>query len=156
MDLILIWQQPLDKAGYTLRENGGLRTNEKGETISLKLVTNVGNPLRDQIALFIQEDLGKVGIQLEIEFLEWEDLKKQMFTSNYDLFLGGWELSCIPDITNLFHTSAIGSTNFIAYSNEKLDALLDVYLASSNPTLKNKISDIEGHIVGELPYISLF
>lgn len=71
-----------------LRGNNDLRTNEKGEIINLKLVTNTGNPLRNQTALFIQEDLNKIGIQLEIEFLEWDDLKGQITTNSYDLFLG--------------------------------------------------------------------
>ncbi len=153
----------LDEAGYTLKENNDFRTNDKGKIISLKLITNIGNPLRDQIALFIQEDLNKMGIQLEIELLEWDDLEKQIITSNYDLFLGSWELSYIPNVTNMFHssaidgTNAIGGTNFIAYSNEELDALLDTYLTSSNLILKKQgFSDIEEHIVEELPYISLF
>ncbi|HZK57794.1 MAG TPA: ABC transporter substrate-binding protein, partial [Clostridia bacterium] len=147
----------LGRAGYTLKENSDFVVNEKGKTINLKLITNTGNKLREQIALFIQDDLNKVGIQLEIEFLEWDDLKEQLATNNYDLFLGGWELSYIPDITNMFHSSAIDSTNFIAYNNEKLDILLDTYLNGNNSTLKKqRLSDIEEHIVKELPYISLF
>ena len=147
----------LGRAGYTLEENSNFRTNEKGQTINLKLITNTGNSLRDQIALFIQDDLNKVGIQLEIESLEWDNLKEQLATSNYDLFLGGWELSYIPDITNMFHSSATDGTNFIAYNNEELDTLLDSYLISNSPTLKKqRLGDIEGHIVKELPYISLF
>lgn len=147
----------LGRAGYTLKENSDFVVNEKGKTINLKLITNTGNKLREQIALFIQDDLNKVGIQLEIEFLEWDDLKEQLATNNYDLFLGGWELSYIPDITNMFHSSAIDSTNFIAYNNEKLDILLDTYLNGNSSTLKKqRLSDIEEHIVKELPYISLF
>lgn len=147
----------LDKAGYMLRGNNDLRTNEKGEIINLKLVTNTGNPLRNQTALFIQEDLNKIGIQLEIEFLEWDDLKGQITTNSYDLFLGGWELSYIPDITDMFHSSVKGSANFVAYNNEELDALLDTYLIDTNPiSKKQKFSDLEEHIVRDLPYISLF
>ena len=57
----------------------------------------------------------------------------------------------------MFHSSAIDSTNFIAYNNEKLDILLDTYLNGNNSTLKKqRLSDIEEHIVKELPYISLF
>ena len=147
----------LDRAGYTLKENSDFRTDEKGKTINLRLITNTDNSLRDQIALFIQDDLNKIGIQLEIEFLEWDDLREQLITNNYDLFLGGWELSHIPDITNMFHSSAIDSTNFIAYNSEELDILLDTYLTSGNSVLKKqKLGDIEEHIVKELPYISLF
>lgn len=147
----------LDEAGYTLKKNNDFRTNEKGEIINLKLITNTNNLLRDQTVLLIQEDLNKMGIDLEVEFLEWEDLEKQIITSNYDLLLGGWELSYIPNFTDVFHSSAIGSSNFIAYNNEELDALLDIYLTSTNLTLKEqRFSDLEEHIVRELPYISLF
>lgn len=146
----------LDKAGYTLKENS-VRTNEKGESLNLKLITNTGNMLRDQTALLIQEDLSKVGIGLEIELLEWEDLEREIITNKYDLFLGGWELSYIPNITDIFHSSAIGSSNFIAYNSEKLDGFLDAYLSSNNLELKERrFSVIEEYIAEELPYISLF
>jgi len=147
----------LDESGYTLQENNDLRTNDNGETIQLKLITNANNSLREQTAILIQDDLKKIGIQLEVEFLEWEDFEKQINSDDYDLLLGGWELSYIPDITSAFHSSSIGSTNFIAYNNEELDALLNSYLASGNLELKKQnFSDIEEHIVTELPYISLF
>jgi len=147
----------LDEAGYTLKENNDLRTNEKDETIQLKLITNANNSLREQTAILIQDHLRKVGIQLEVEFLEWEDFEKQMNTGSYDLLLGGWELSYIPDITSAFHSSNIGSTNFIAYNNEELDGLLNSYLSSGNLTLKEQgFSEVQDHIVTELPYISLF
>lgn len=147
----------LDQAGYTLREDNGLRVNEKGNILQLNLITNANNSLREQTALLIQEDLKKVGIQLDVEFLEWEDFEKRMNIGNFDLLLGGWELSYIPDITSAFHSSRIGSTNFIAYSNEELDSLLDLYLESGNLTLKQqKFSEVEDHLVTELPYISLF
>ncbi len=147
----------LDKAGYTSKGDSNFRTNEKGKTIKLKLITNTGNSLRDQIALFIQEDLNKIGIQLEIEFLEWDDLEERITTNNYDLFLGSWELSYIPNIADILHSSAIDSANFIAYNNEELDALLDICLSDTNSTLKSRrFGDVEEHIAKELPYISLF
>ncbi|HZK57146.1 MAG TPA: peptide ABC transporter substrate-binding protein [Clostridia bacterium] len=146
----------LDKSGYMLRGNSNLRTNEKGEIINLKLITNVDNPLRDQTALFIQEDLNKIGVQLEIEFLEWDDLEERITTNSYDLFLGGWELSYIPNVTDMFHSSEKGKANFVAYNNEELDALLDVYLTDvSSISKEQRFSDIQEHIAKELPYISL-
>src|SRR5690606_4274175 len=76
----------LDEAGYTLKENNDLRTNDKGETLQLKLITSANNSLREQTAIVIQEDLKKLGIELQLEFLEWEEIEKQIITSSYDLF----------------------------------------------------------------------
>lgn len=146
----------LDEAGYTFQENNDFRINDEGQTIQLKLITNLNNPLREQTAILIQEDLKNIGIQVEVEFYEWEELQKEMNTNNYDLILGGWELSYIPDITSAFHSSYIGSTNFIAYNNEELDNMLNSYLSIGDLTLKSqKYSQIQEHIVTELPYISL-
>lgn len=147
----------LEEAGYILDENIGDRKDDKGEILKLKLLTNSNNPLREQTALLIQDDLKKVGIQLDVEFLEWDELQKQINTGNYDLVLAGWEFSYVPDLSSALHSSAIGSTNFIAYSNEELDAMLDSSLSNANDTLrKQNWSQIEEHIVAELPYISLF
>lgn len=146
----------LDEVGYTFKENNDFRTNDEGQTIQLKLITNLNNPLREQTAILIQEDLKNIGIQVEVEFYEWEELQREMNTNNYDLILGGWELSYIPDITSAFHSSYIGSTNFIAYNNEELDNMLNSYLSIGDLTLKSqKYSQIQEHIVTELPYISL-
>lgn len=147
----------LERAGYGLKNEDNLRVNEKGETISLKLITNEDNLLRNQTALLIQEDLDRVGIGLEIEVLPWEDIEAQLNTNSYHLFLGGWDLSYIPNIRDFFHSSAIGSSNFIAYNNEDLDNLLDLYLTANNLSLKEeRFSQVEEHIAEELPYISLF
>ncbi len=149
--------QLLDEAGYTLKNDNEFRTNEKGEVLKLKLIVNSTNILRQQTANFLKNSLKEVGIQLEVEAFEWEDFKEKMTTNNYDLILSGWNLSYIPNITNLFHSSKINNGNFIAYNNEELDLLLDSYLSSENlTTKKEKFSEIEEHIVNELPYISLF
>ena len=152
-DLAIIF---LDRAGYTSNGDNNFRTNEKGETIKLKLITNTGNPLRDQIALFIQEDLNKIGIQLEIEFLEWDDLENKL-PLTIMTFFGKLGIILLPNIADILHSSVIGGANFIAYDNEELDALLDICLSDVNSTLKmRRFGDVEEHIAGELPYISLF
>ena len=150
-------EQLLEQAGYTIKQDKEFRTNEKGEVLKLKLITNANNSLREQTAIFIQEDLKKLGIQVDVKFLEWEEYEKQINSKDYDLVLGGWELSDIPDITDLLHSSKVGSTNFIAYSNENVDLLLNSYLETSDLTVKEEnFGELEELFVTELPYISLF
>lgn len=149
--------QLLDEAGYTFKNDNEFRTNEKGEVLKLKLIVNSSNILRQQTANFLKNSLKEVGIQLDVEGFEWQDFEEKMTTNNYDLILSGWNLSYIPNITDLFHSSKINNGNFIAYNNEELDILLDSYLSSENlTTKKEKFSQVEEHIVNELPYISLF
>lgn len=149
--------QLLEQAGYTLKENAEFRTNEAGDILRIRLITNADNPLREQTAIFIQEDLKKVGIKLEVEFLEKEEYQKQMYLNTYDLFLGGWELSYIPDLTFAFHSSKIGGTNFIGYNNEELNTLLAESLENGDSTRKKeKFSALEEQLTTEVPYISLF
>ncbi|MBM7614823.1 peptide ABC transporter substrate-binding protein [Alkaliphilus hydrothermalis] len=150
-------KKTLDEAGFTLGENAGVRSNEEGDQLSFKLVTNQGNLLREKTAYLIQEEMAAVGIELEVVFLEWEAFNEAITKGDYDIVLGGWELAHVPDLSFAFHSSRIGETNFISYSNETMDVLLEEAFKSPNREAKLKhYQALQKHIVSDLPYFSLF
>jgi peptide/nickel transport system substrate-binding protein len=96
-----------------------------------KILTD-GDSFRINAAQAIQAGAKAIGVDLEIEKLSNEELTSRQFSGkrDYDIILGGWG-SDYPDpaanIQPFLASSNIGDggSNFAAYSNKKVDALLD-------------------------------
>ncbi|ABR49261.1 extracellular solute-binding protein, family 5 [Alkaliphilus metalliredigens QYMF] len=146
----------LEEAGYVLSEEG-VRTNESGTPLSFNLIINEDNVLRERSAEFIQESLEEIGMTITIEKLEWEEFNERVESGQFDLMIGGWELSYVPDLSFAFHSTQRDRANYINYHNEEMDDLLEAYFATSNRDAKAEaFSKVEAHIVDEVPYASLF
>ncbi|AOY76712.1 peptide ABC transporter substrate-binding protein [Clostridium formicaceticum] len=147
----------LDNSGYFYGGDGNIRINGNGNPLIFNLITNKENILREKAAFFIEDELEKLGIKINVEILEWEEYNDRIRRGNFDMVLGGWELSYLPDVSFAFHSSQIGGSNFISYRDEVMDELIEISLRAPNPTEKQQAySELQQHIVEELPYISLF
>ncbi|WP_243141124.1 peptide ABC transporter substrate-binding protein [Alkaliphilus pronyensis] len=149
----------LEEIGYRLLETEEdiIRRNEEGEKLKLTLITNKDNLLREKTAYFIKDELEVIGIEVEVQLLEWEELNERIKTNTYDLILGGWELSIGQDLSFAFHSSHLDDTNFIGYSNEDMDNLLvEAFRSSNREEKKENYEALQIHISNELPYFSLF
>ena len=98
-------------------------------TIDLKFTTTVGNPLRDQIQAIIQEDLKQIGINVQIENFNSEELFTDKFP-NGDFEIGEllWTGTSDPDVSYLFSSKMLpnhGGQNYYYYQNQQVTELLD-------------------------------
>ena len=95
-----------------------------------KLKISVSSPERVQVATIIQDQLKNIGINLEIELLEWGTFLSQTGSGNTDMFIMGWGPSTYDGDYGYYpniHTSQIGSNgNRVFYSNPKIDNLLEL------------------------------
>jgi peptide/nickel transport system substrate-binding protein len=74
--------------GFTLK-NGVLR-DRQGHAVEFSIVTNAGSKTRERMAAMIQEDLGKLGIKINIVTLDFPSLIERMTrTLNYEACLLG-------------------------------------------------------------------
>ncbi len=165
-------KEELKKLGYKDTNNDGILEDENGENISLKILTNSYNLMRLRTAEMIKDDLKKLGIDVNIYpennkgediavediQLQWDGVNQLLGTDDYDIALLGWQLSVIPDLSFAFHSSQIPyNTNFINYSNENMDRLLEnVFLKSSRDEKVKAYDELQSFMVKDLPYVSLF
>lgn len=165
-------KEELKSRGWIDRDGDGFVEDETGKKLSLKLITNPSNILRLRGAEIIKDDLKKIGIDIVLGFDntpkkditeeiiagEWEELNSTLQSGDFDLALLGWQMSVIPDISFMFHSSQIDyGTNFIKYSNETMDQLLtDAFIMNDRNEKLNSYENLQKFIVEELPYISLF
>ncbi|MCC5911766.1 MAG: peptide ABC transporter substrate-binding protein [Clostridiaceae bacterium] len=147
----------LDTANYAMNEASSIRATENGTPLKFRLIANEENILREKTAYFLQEALAEIGIEIEVQLLGWEAFNEAVEAGNFDILLGGWDLSYIPDLSFAFHSSQRDRTNFINYADETMDQLLvDAFRAPNHEAKQARYSELQQHIAEELPYISLF
>jgi peptide/nickel transport system substrate-binding protein len=82
----------LEGEGFRLR--GGLLYDQDGHAVEFSVVTNAGNRNRERIASMVQQDLGALGIHLNVVALDFPSLIERI-TKTFD-----YE-SCLLGLTNL-------------------------------------------------------
>ncbi|MCG1010239.1 glutathione ABC transporter substrate-binding protein [Salinicoccus sp. ID82-1] len=127
----------MDRARELLAEAG----YEDG--FDVNLMVNDDNPERVDMAVWLQESLAELNINVNIEQVEWGAYLEMTGNGEHDMFILGWSNSTgDPDngISPLFHSSMVGAEgNRSFYQNEELDALLDEGKRESDPEAREEI-----------------
>jgi peptide/nickel transport system substrate-binding protein len=110
----------VEKAKQIIEENGYEGTELK------MLVANTANYMT--MAEIVQAQLKEVGINAEIESMEWGTFLDVTKKGDFDLTFLGWTNSTADGSELLYpnlHTDNTGASNRTRYSNEKVDQLID-------------------------------
>ena len=115
----------LKQAGWTRNSKGQMEKD--GNLFSFTILTNQGNDTRIKIALILQNQLAKIGIEAKVRTVEWAAFIKNFITTGYfDAVILSWNILQDPDVFDVWHSSrAGGSLNFINFQNKEVDELLD-------------------------------
>ena len=73
----------LDGLGWFDVDGDGVREDAEGNSIVFTLATNSGNTVRERVCTIIKQDLARIGIRVNLRFLEFNTLVSQL-TSTYD------------------------------------------------------------------------
>ncbi len=144
------------KYPYDVEKAKELLTGVSEESpLMVKLLVNADIPNNLKVANFIKENLKDVNIELEIEEATKDVYFERIQSKNYEIFLGNIKLTNRPDYTSLFASE--GVQNFVGYSNDTMDIILDSLVHSNNDDdLKSNINNFKALFVEELPYGVLF
>ena len=142
----------LDEAGYPMSKETGIRFKLTFKTSQ--------NELRKRIAEVFQEQLRKVGIEMEIRTYEWGTFFSDIKSGNFQIFSLTWVGVSDPDIFHyMFHSSSFppDGANRVRYSNPQIDSLLEHGRVTLQQEKRKEIySKIQKTISEELPYINLW
>jgi len=112
----------LGRAGWHAGADGRLR-NAAGKPFAFTLLVDKGNPTREQAALAVQQDLGRIGMEVAIETMEFATLvRDRVLPGNYDAVLIWWTTPPDPDQYAFYATGQ--DNNHVRYSNREADSLL--------------------------------
>ena len=147
------------KARELLKEAG----YEKGFGKPVTLWYSVGEPWYGMAAQSIQQDLRKVGVEIQTQSVRYAELKaKAGQRKNVEMAMMGW-LQDFTDpsnfLDNLFNGRSITDTasiNRAFYSDAQVNKLLDTALAETNRASRMKMySQAEAKIVSDAPMVFL-
>lgn len=131
-------------------------TNELAETFRVSILYNTENEIRRQIAIRLGDELRGIGAEVSLDGQPYDVYTQKLQAGDFDLFVGGWQLSVIPNYSFMLHSAQVGLTNYTRYQNGDMDALLGVaYNAVKEEDIKLAYSNLQKKITEELPYISI-
>ena len=151
-------RQLLAEAGWKPGKDGILEKD--GQRFSFTLITNNGNEIRRDIATLVQDDLKKLGIEVNIELYEWAVFLKNFINKgSFDAMVLGWALGPDYDQYQIWHSSQSNpeQLNVVKYNNPEVDKLL---VDIREEYRREKIIELAGlmqtTIYREQPYLFLY
>jgi peptide/nickel transport system substrate-binding protein/microcin C transport system substrate-binding protein len=103
-----------------------------------------------------KEDAKKAGVEINIKKIEWNSfLKLVTQEKNFEMCRLCWSASVDWDPLQIWHTKSIeGGSNFISYSNKKVDDLIDkARLVFERSERIKLLSKVEKQIIEDVPYL---
>lgn len=92
--------ETLDELGYTVGEDGMRRSGKR--PLVLTVLVNSDNLFKEKIGAAIAADLERVGVEVTVTALPWEEYKKALSRGEFDLYLGECRLTGDLDLTPFF------------------------------------------------------
>jgi peptide/nickel transport system substrate-binding protein len=148
----------LDSLGWVRRSAGGARA-KNGKPLSFSIIIPAGSRNRVRMGPLIQEQLRRMGIQVQLEVLEGSTETDRETKGAFDAALGGWTMQSSPDgIKGAWGTEGIGShgVNYGSYSNPRFDALLDSALNADPSVAREKFTKAIAVINDDAPAVWLY
>jgi len=150
-------RQLLDEAGYRDPDGSGPRPRLR---LTMKLGT--AEEFRQQAAV-IQQNLRDVGVDLDVQSLEFATMFADVISGNFQLVQMQWTGGAVGDpdiIRRVFHsqqTPENGGFNRGRYNNPEVDRLLDLAtMATNEEERKRYYGEAQKLIADDSPYISLW
>jgi peptide/nickel transport system substrate-binding protein len=147
------------QAGYTLQ--GGKLVDKSGKQLQLKLIYGPNtSQTRELMAISIQNDLRQIGIEVNIQALEWSSFLQaiQAAQPDWDMYIGAWQSTIEPQIMyTIWSQDSIPQLNSVGYVNKQVEQLFKEAGATYDTAVrKEKYGEIQKIIADDSPYIFLF
>ncbi len=150
----------LKQAGLIKTPEGFIDSHGKPVRFNLKVPIEKNNESNKKIVLAYKNYLNKIGIEINLVFLEKKSWKKAIFAQHdFDITFATWAFDDASDIDDIFHSryNTAWQNNFISYNNPKVDQLLGLALASTDHQEKRTINHKLHEILAEdSPYTFLW
>jgi peptide/nickel transport system substrate-binding protein len=155
-------RQLLASAGLSDRDGNGQLETTNGVQARFALLTQKGYTIRERCAAFIQQDLAKLGLIVDVVTLEGPALIERLTDGNYEAALFGFQSSDTDPAMNLdlwLSTGAFHPWNPEQASPDtdweaRIDELMHQQVASSDPVERRRLfREVQAIFARELPVI---
>ena len=153
-------KQLLAEADWKDRRGDGIMRNKDGQPFAFTIRTNQGNDERKKAAEIIQERLKEIGVQADIQTIEWAAfLKEYIRKKRFEAVILGWGTTSDPDQYPIWHSSQSGEEqlNSVSYANPEVDALLEKGRATCHQAERVAVYHrIQEILAEDQPYVFLY
>jgi peptide/nickel transport system substrate-binding protein len=138
-----------------------LRKTGHSTGLSVGLVHNQAVPFHSEFAGAIQNDLRRVGINVEsLGKPNWKDVTTAVQAREGHMFIYGWNVRApYPEriLMPLFHSRSVGTMNLTHYKSAELDRQLDeAFRLPEGPGQASIYSLVQKQIVADAPMVFLY
>lgn len=121
---------------------------------------NSGNDIRKSVALTLQDELKKYGIDANVRQLDWTIFLDDVRNHKFDAVILGWAMSVTePDAYQVWHASQAENrgSNHISFKHDRVDALLEEYRRTFDAAKRIELyREFQQILNQEQPYTFLF
>jgi peptide/nickel transport system substrate-binding protein len=125
-----------------------------------ELKINSGNTTRKSVALTLQDELRKHGIDVSVREIDWTIFLSDVKARKFDAVILGWSMSVSePDAYQVWHSSQAANkgSNHIGYKNARVDQILEQYRREFDPQKRIDLyREFQQILSDEQPYTFLF
>jgi TonB family protein len=146
----------LEKLGFEDRNRNKILDIDRKD-FTLDIITNVENAERVKILKLIAEDLGALGVRVNVRTLNTRSFIEAIVKRDFDGFIMGWSVGEKIDPTVYWYSDpAKGRFNFIGYKNTVVDSLIDLGVAMLNRKKAEEIwNEFQRIVYEDIPYTFL-
>ena len=143
-------------------QNGILDKNINGRKVEFQWTLLFPNKSIEKHLTIYQEDLKKAGLKMSLKQLEWVSFVKALDERNFSAVTLAWSPGASDDDwypKQIWHSDSIANkgSNFISYSNPKVDQLIDSAETEMDPIKRGKIlKTLYKTIAEDAPYSFMF
>lgn len=153
-------------ASEVLRKNGWHDSDKDGipdkllqgrrQKLRFTILTNTGNPARQNMAEMISASAAQAGIKLDIRLMELPQMIEKMRSHDFDMFLGGMVSSVVEsDPFQIWHSTAYSmGSNFTGFSRPEADALIERYRVTLDRRQRmEQLKKLQALVYEEIPVV---
>ena len=150
----------LSDAGWIDTDNDGI-LDRKGEKFSITLYLPQGRPLNTQLCEVLQKNLKSVGIELQLQTLEWASFIDKVQAKECDAITLSWTTDLESDPFQLWHSTEAPrhkrGSNSISFANPQADSLIEMLRVTPDLEKRKRIhASFHRLLDSEQPYTFLW
>lgn len=152
----------LAAAGLRDTDGDGILEAPDGSPARFTLLTQKGNTLRERGAVFLQQELARLGLGVDIVTLEQPALVERLTTGRYEAIYFGTQASDTDPASNLDFWLSRGAFHFwhpeqaapATPWEARIDALMEQQIAATDPAERRRLfAEVQRIFADELPAI---
>lgn len=150
----------LAEAGWVDTDNDGI-LDKDGLQMKFTLPMPKGNQVAEDRVQLFQKNLKSVGIQLDIQFLEWASFIDKIRAKDFDICTLSWATPVESDPFQIWHSSGAKpesrGSNHVSFANPLADELMERLRVTLDETTRMRIHHTFHRIIDrEQPYTFLY